>query len=100
MAKAHTVLWYQSAKGVQHVARHVRICVLVYCQSSSSVLHIQNDHAFLFAGGCQLFLHFIRELNQLFTLARFNLKQMHGEIVAEEARTPRNLPKVVSVLEF
>ena len=53
---------------MKHVARHVRVGILIDSQSCRSVLDKQYDYAVLFARVSQLRLNCFGELNQLLAL--------------------------------
>ena len=46
VTKTHPVLRNQRAERVKHVARHIRIGVLVDSEAGGRVLHVEYNHAF------------------------------------------------------
>src|SRR6266581_8761378 len=90
MTKAHAMLWNQSSEGVQHIARHVRVGVLVDGESRSGVLHVENDDAFLRTRFFQLLSYFISELDEFFALVRTDFQNVHGENCTARRRPQRH----------
>src|SRR6476646_9376944 len=75
--KAHAVLGNEGAQGVKHVARHIGIGVFVDSESGGGVLREKQDDALTHAGLLQLFSNQVSELNQLLTLARLHVQNVH-----------------------
>ena len=68
--KTHAMLRNQSTQQMKHVTWNVRVGILVDRESRGGVLHVEDNHTFLFARSSQFLLHLIGELNQLFALSR------------------------------
>ena len=77
VTKTHSVLGNQRAQGMQQVARHIRIGILVNCQTRRRVLHIEHDHAFLRCRFAQLLLHLICKFDEFLALPRAHRKRVH-----------------------
>src|SRR5687767_5464868 len=71
----------ESAEGMQHVSRHVRVSVFVHRETGSRVLHIKHDYAFAFARFFQARLYLVREFNQLFALPGAHFDDEHSPAI-------------------
>src|SRR5438067_2955310 len=63
VAEAHAVLRDERAQGVEHVARNVRVGVLVDRQARGRVAHVEVADAFARAGLAQASAHLVGELD-------------------------------------
>jgi hypothetical protein len=77
VAKVHSVLRNQGAKSVKHVARDIRISILVDRQTGCGVLTEKHDHAVLRPGFLQLLLDLFSEFDEFFALMRADFERVH-----------------------
>ena len=68
----------QSAEGVKHIARYIRVRIFINRQAGGGVLHIKHHNPLALAGVLQFFLHLFGKLDELFARIRADLNCVHA----------------------
>src|SRR5437763_5269304 len=93
VSEAHAVLGQECAKGMEHVARNVGVCVLVDCEARGRVSNVESADAVARARLAQAAAHLVTELDQLLALARAHPESVRAHVrILQQSGWPSTAP--------